>query len=144
MSKKPPSKRDLQRQLFESKLPEYLDLVVAEDPRSQEEGEFIYAFVRGLNENLKGAGLGCFFMGPNVTNQGYRIGLMDAEKRRYYTGFTFDEAIFTAEKSTGSPFQELLTLICERALVVREVEFQKQRADATLTLGEIVQEHVPS
>jgi hypothetical protein len=142
--KKPPTKRDLQRQMFESKLPEYLDLVVAEDPRNQEEGEFIHAFVKGLNENLKGAGLGCFFMGPNVTNQGYRIGLADAERRRYYTGFTFDEAIFMAEKSAGSPFQELLTLICERALVTREVEFEKRRANDVLTLGEIVQEHVPS
>jgi len=144
MKKKPPSKRDLQRQMFESKLPEYLDLVVAEDPRNQEEGEFIHAFVKGLNENLNGAGLGCFFMGPNVTNQGYRIGLMDAEKRRYYTGFTFDEAIFMAEKSAGTPFQDLLTLICERALVTRQVEFEKQRANAVLTLGEVVQEHVPS
>lgn len=131
---------------FDNKLPEYLDLVVAEDPNNLEEAEFVRGMVRGLNENLKGAGLGCFFMGPNVTNHGYRIGLMDAEKRRYYTGFTFDEAIFIAEKSTGTAFQDLLELTCERALLARELEFQKRQASDTLSLSldDTVKENVPS
>lgn len=130
--------------IFDNQLPDHLDLLVPGDPRDQTEGEFIRAMVKEANERLKPAGLGCFFMGPNITNHGYRLGFMDAERRRYYCGFTYDEAIDLAEKSAGSPFGELLTLVCERALVARQVEFEKSRASATLTLGEIVQEHVPS
>jgi hypothetical protein len=130
--------------IFDNQLPDHLDLLVPEDPRDQSEGEFIRAMVKEVNERLKPAGLGCFFMGPNITNHGYRLGFLDAERRRYYCGFTYDEAIELGEKSPGEPFQVLLTLVCERALVARQVEFEKHRANSALTLGEIVQEHAPS
>lgn len=131
-------------QMFENRLPEYLELVVPDDITDREELEFTMAMVKGLNEELRGAGLQCFFFGPNVMNIGFRAGFMDAEKRRYYCGFTYDEAIHLAETYPQQGFQETLKLVCERALLERELEFQKNRANATLTLSEVVAENVPN
>jgi hypothetical protein len=130
--------------MFENQLPEFLELVVPADISDREEAEFTMAMVKGLNEELKGQGLGCFFFGPNIMNTGYRVGFLDAERRRYYTGFKFDEAISLAENYPGRGFQELLKLMCERALLERELQFQKNKADAVLTLNEVVAENVPN
>lgn len=132
--------------MFENQLPEYIELVVPEDLSDREEAEFTVAMVRQLNEQLKGQGLGVFFFGPNIMNTGYRVGFLDAAKRRYYAGFTHDEAIALAENYPGNGFQELLKLMCERALLERALQFAKQRANdaLSLTLDEVVQESTPS
>jgi hypothetical protein len=132
--------------MFENQLPEYLDLVVAEPEDQHEDAEFVLEMVKHSNAQLKPQGLQCFFMGPTVSNQGYRMGFCDAERHRYYIGFTYDEAITLGENYAGRAFQELLTLVCERALLARHLEFEKKRASASLSLSleQVVQENVPS
>lgn len=132
--------------MFENQLPEYLDLVVAEPEHQSEDAEFVLEMVKHTNAQLKPQGLQCFFMGPNATNHGYRLGFMDSERRRYYVGFTYSEAIVLGENNPGRAFQELLTLVCERALLSRALEFEKHRSSAalSLTLDDVVKENVPS
>lgn len=132
--------------MFENRLPEYLDLVVAEPEDQQEDAEFVLEMVKHSNAQLKPQGLQCFFMGPTATNQGYRLGFADSERRRYYVGFTFDEAIVLGENNPGRAFQELLTLVCERALLQRTLQFEQQQRSAALTLSldDVVKENVPS
>lgn len=112
------------------RLPEYLDLLVPEEPRSQAEQEFASGLRAECNARLKGAGLQMFFLGPNITNEGYRLGFQDKEGRRYFCGFTYDEGIFLGEQYPDTYAKELVEMVCERALLARIVHFREHEGEA--------------
>jgi hypothetical protein len=120
-----------------SRMPEYLDLLVAEGPRSQEEAEFCNGMKAECDTRLRGQGLTMFFIGPNFSNEGYRCGFQDREGRRYFCGFTYDEGIFLGQQYPDSYAQELVSMVCERALLAREVHFEKERSGSIGALADI-------
>lgn len=124
---------------------DYIDFVVPEEDRSQEEQEFLTALKREVDEKLQGAGLRLVAATSNVTNQGYRFLLLDREKRRFYCGFTYDEAIELLEEGgTEQGGRKLIELVCERALAARATEFAKNALVQNVSLDDVVKEHVPA
>lgn len=125
---------------------DYIDFVVPEDgDRSQEEQEFLTTLKREVDERLQGAGLRLAIATSNVTNQGYRFLLLDREKRRFYCGFTYDEAIELLEQGGSEEGgRKLIELVCERALAARAAEFAKNALAPNVSLDDVVKEHVPA
>ena len=125
---------------------DYIDFVVPEEgERAQEEQEFLTTLKREVDERLQGAGLRLVAATSNVTNQGYRFMLLDREKRRFFCGFTYDEAIELLEQEgTEQGGRKLIELVCERALEARAAEFAKNALAPNVSLDDVVKEHVPA
>jgi hypothetical protein len=83
--------------LFNDRLPEYVDLLVAEDPRSQGEAEFVGSLRHALNDALRAESAWVKQVSANFANTGYRILIVDRDSRPRFIGFSYDEAIALGE-----------------------------------------------
>lgn len=107
--------------LFSEKLPTYADFLVPEEPRSREETQLLNGIIREVSDRLKGRGIRCQAVTPTVTNQGYRLLLLDRESRPFYVGFTYDEGIALGEQhGEQGMFQRIVELCCDRALAAQQ------------------------
>jgi hypothetical protein len=82
--------------LFNDKLPEYMDLLVPEEPRTQVEAEFIGALRHLLNEHLGERGW-VDYAGPSAGNVGYRFHVVTSRRESLWVGLSFDEMIAMGE-----------------------------------------------
>jgi hypothetical protein len=101
--------------LSANRLPQYLDFLVSDGPRSQGEAEFTGALRHALNEHLGPRGW-VRQIADNITNSGYRILVEDREKREIAFGFSFDEAINLGEGPGGEKgmFDRVVALCIQR------------------------------
>lgn len=128
----------LERQLTEGRMPQYLDLLVSDGPRGQEEAEFTGALRHGLNEALGSQGIHCAGISETIGNQGYRFLLIDREKRQLWAGVSFDEMIALGEAhGEKGMFDRVLGLVIERC----RSELNKRDNSTAAIVERAVQEH---
>jgi hypothetical protein len=101
--------------LHDGKLPQYLDLLVSDGPRAQEEAEFCGALHHGINEALGGHGIHCAGISETVGNQGYRFLLKDRDGKQLWATVSFDEMIELGEThGERGMFDRVLGLVIQR------------------------------
>lgn len=128
----------LERQLTDGKMPQYLDLLVSEGPRGQEEAEFCGALRHGLNEAMASHGIHCAGISETIGNQGYRFLLVDREKRQLWAGVSFGEMIALGEAhGEKGMFDRVLGLVIERC----RSELNKRDQSTAAIVERAVQEH---
>lgn len=83
--------------LFNHQLPEYVDILVAEEPRTQQEAEFVGAIRHALNDAMRSEGAWVKQVSATFANTGYRILIVDRDNKPRFIGFSYDEAIALGE-----------------------------------------------
>lgn len=100
--------------LKEGRVPEFIDLLVAEGPRDQSEAEFVGMLRHGLNEAFGSQGLHCAAISETIGNNGYRILLRDREKRDVWGHLSFQDVIDLGEQHGAKAiFDRALGLVVE-------------------------------
>jgi hypothetical protein len=99
----------------DGKIPEYLDLLVAEGARDQTEAEFVGALRHGLNEVFGGDGMHCAAIGETIGNTGYRVLMKDRESRDVWAYLSFQDVIDLGEQhGTKGMFDRALGLLVSK------------------------------
>jgi hypothetical protein len=108
-------KDGLAQSIFAERLPDYVDLVVPQEPRSQQEAEFLGYVRHGLNELAEGFGCVLCEVTANYGNQGYRFMMVDRDRNPFYFGVSYDEMIALGETlGERGMVQRILALCVER------------------------------
>lgn len=130
----------LERQLTEGRMPQYLDLLVSDGPRGQQEAEFCGSLRHGLNEALRSQGIHCAGISETIGNQGYRFLLVDREKRQLWAGVSFDEMIALGEAhGEKGMFDRVLGLVITRC---KETLAERDQSTAAIVERAVAEHHI--
>ncbi len=130
----------LERQLTDGRMPQYLDLLVSDGPRGQEESEFCGALRVGINEVMLPHGLHCAGIAETIGNQGYRFLLKDRDGKQLWASVSFDEMIALGEAhGEKGMFDRVLGLVVTRC---REAVTERDNSTAAVVERAVQEHHV--